>query len=219
MLSQDEARCRQFTVSNSVIDGVVVTGCEHLTGFDIDYGATTVQLMPYADTPNNGGVYKVWVTEFGDFITGCAEFGVPNGLDIVDCGQRGGNRHGFVPAHSKTDNYKVGPEVPVEIDTRFFDHHGNMIDGLKVTWTDTFGASNIKWSEWLPEHYVFHEAHVEAVERGVHLITIEDQPGCTIREVYLDGSLLEQTGPQTVEVRINNPRKAQTVFIDVGCHD
>lgn len=218
LLSQDEARCRQFTVADGVIDGVVVTGCEHVTGFDVDWGAVTVQLMPYADTPNNGGEYKAWVVEVGDFIAGCAEFGVPNGLDVVDCGQRGGNRHGFVPSHSKTDNFKVGPEVPVEIDTRFFDGDGNLMDGLMITWTDTLGASNIKWSEWDPEHFVFHEAHVEAVERGIHRITIQDQPGCTVHEVSVDGQLLPDTGPQTVEVRITNTRKDTTVFIDVGCH-
>src|SRR5438093_12866671 len=52
LLSTDQARCRQFTVSNGIITGVVATGCQHNTGSDIDHGATTVQLMPYNDTPN-----------------------------------------------------------------------------------------------------------------------------------------------------------------------
>ncbi len=219
LLSLDEARCRQFTVSNGVIDGVVATGCEHATGFDVDHGAVTVQLMPYADTPNPGGVYKVWVTEVGDFLAGCAQFGVANGLDVVDCGNRGGNRHGFVPAHSKTDNFKVGDEDPVEIDTRFTDETtGDYIDGLMVTWEDTNGATNIKWSEWAPEVQVFHEAHVEAVERGVHRITIDHQPGCFVHHVRVDGVLQPTEGPQTVEVRIKNDAKPLTVFIDVDCH-
>jgi hypothetical protein len=220
LLSQDPARCRQFTVADGVISGVVVTGCEHVTGLDVDHGAVTVQLMPYADTPNNGGEYKAWAVRVDDFVAGCAALGVPNGLDVVDCGQTGGNRHGFVPSHSKTDNFKVGDEVPVEIDTRFRDeaNGGALIDGLMVTWTDTHGASNIKWSEWLPQHFVFHEAHVEAVERGVHLITIADQPGCEVHEVWLDGKLLAETGPQTVAVHIKNTQKALTIFIDVDCH-
>jgi hypothetical protein len=220
LLSQDLGRCRQFTVVDGVISGVVATGCEHLTGFDVDHGAVTVQLMPYADTPNNGGEYKAWAVRVEDFIAGCAALGVPNGLDVVDCGQRGGNRHGFVSSHSKTDNFKVGDQVPVEIDTRFRDeaNGGALIDGLMVTWTDTLGVSNIKWSEWMPQNFVFHEAHVEAVERGVHFITIADQPGCQIHQVWLDGKLLTETGPQTVAVRIRNTKKDTTVFIDVDCH-
>src|SRR2546426_5307259 len=56
LLSTDIANCRQFTVANGIITGVVNAGaCTHLTGVDIDHNAVTVQLMPYADTPNNGG--------------------------------------------------------------------------------------------------------------------------------------------------------------------
>src|SRR5690349_10149643 len=62
LLSTDPGRCRQFVVTGGIITGVVVTGCQHLTGLDIDHNATTVQMMPYNDTPNNGGVYKAWAT-------------------------------------------------------------------------------------------------------------------------------------------------------------
>src|SRR5687767_14856980 len=64
LLSTDLARCRQFDVVNGVISQVVVQpdGCHHVTGADIDHAATTVQLYPFLDTPNNGGVYKAWVT-------------------------------------------------------------------------------------------------------------------------------------------------------------
>ncbi len=63
LLSQDAAQCRQFDVVNGVIaDYVVVAGCTaHVTGTNLTDGSVTIQLMPYADTPNNGGVYKVWV--------------------------------------------------------------------------------------------------------------------------------------------------------------
>src|SRR5262245_15269554 len=47
LLSTDPAKCRQFTVANGIITGVVVTGCEHNVGFDIDHGATTVQMFPF----------------------------------------------------------------------------------------------------------------------------------------------------------------------------
>jgi hypothetical protein len=149
LLSTDEARCRQFTVAAGIITGVVATGCEHVTGLDVDHGAVTVQLMPYLDTPNNGGEYKVHATRVADFLAGCAELGVADGLSVVDCGYSGGNFHGFVPAHSKTDNFKVRVGGPREIDTRFFADRDNngikgndepWIDGNKITWTDTASA-------------------------------------------------------------------------------
>ena len=217
LLSTDAARCRQFTVAAGVISGVVQTGCQHVTGLDVDHGATTVQLMPYLDTPNNGGEYKAWAVRVEDFVAGCATLGVANGLAVVDCGVAPHNKHGFVPSHSKTDNFKVGDRDPVEIDTRFW-KDGQLIDGLMVTWTDTLGASNNKWSDWKPEKQVFHEAHVEAVEKGTHHITINDQVGCGIHEVTVAGQLQSKTGPQTVSVRIINTCNELTVFIDVDCH-
>lgn len=216
LLSTDPARCRQFTVSGGVINGVVDTDCEHVTGTDVDHGATTVQLFPFLDTPNPGGVYKVWVTTVEDFLAGCAGLGVPNGLDVTDCGNAPGNRHGFVPQHSKTDNFKVGERVIIEIDTRFHRADSDTpLHGMKVTWTDTNGASNIKWSYYAPELLVFHEAHVEAVEQGLHRITVDHQPGCTVEGIHALGKHLE--GPATVEVRISNMNREQTVFIDVDC--
>jgi cysteine-rich repeat protein len=92
LLSTDAIECRQFTVSG---DGVIVAAysgtCGHLTGIDQDHadlGAITVQLMPYLDTPNPGGEYKVWVTPVSEY-------------------SPGDGRHGFVNRYSKTDNFKV----------------------------------------------------------------------------------------------------------------
>ncbi|MFC7615056.1 hypothetical protein ACFQV2_17590 [Actinokineospora soli] len=216
LLSTDVAACRQFTVSGGVISGVVDTACEHVTGVDVDHGATTVQLFPYLDTPNNGGVYKVWVTTVEDFLAGCAEFGVANGLAVVDCGQVGGNRHGFVPAHSKTDNFKVGDRPIVEIDTIFYRiGQPEALDGMKVHWTDTTGAGNTKWSYWAPQLNVFHEAHVEAVEVGTHQITVADQPGCDV--VAVDHGNKHYSGPTTVSVRIASLSRSETIFIRAYC--
>src|SRR2546425_3963715 len=80
LLSTDPARCRQFTVANGVITGVVAqpNGCQHATGTDIDHNATTVQLVPFKDTGNPGGVYKVWVTFLEDYAC------FPD-LSAVDC--------------------------------------------------------------------------------------------------------------------------------------
>jgi hypothetical protein len=102
LLSKDPVKCREFTVNaDGVIDGVTSLGCAHQTGFDVDHGAVTVQLMPYSNTPNKGGVYKVWVTPVGRFD------GNPENVDNP------GQFHGFIPSWSKTDNYKVKKGKPV----------------------------------------------------------------------------------------------------------
>ena len=185
LLSQDLAKCRQVDVAGGIITNVVVTGCQHVTGSDIDHGAVTVQLMPYADTPNNGGVYKAWIVEVGDFLAGCAALGVPNGLEVVNCGQSAGNQHGFIPRHTKTDNFKVGQTNNLEIDTQFIDDAtGALLNGIQTSWTDTLGVTNNKYSYTKPEVLIDHIAHVEAVEAGVHGITVLDQPGCKVVKLF-----------------------------------
>jgi hypothetical protein len=216
LLSTDPAGCRMFTVLNGVISGVVPHGgCQHQTGLDIDHGAVTVQLFPYNDTPNPGGVYKAWVVRVEDFLAGCAELGVANGLDVVDAGRTPGNLHGFIPAHCKTDNFKVKDAPIVEIDTRFYERAtGLQLDGLGVTWVDPLGASNKKWAYWAPHLMVFHEAHVEAIETGSHTIVIQNGPGYTVHHIDLpDGKVV--WGPSAVTVRIPSLKKDLTVFIDV----
>jgi hypothetical protein len=121
LLSTDPARCRQFTVANGVINGVAPAGaCAHVTGVDTDHNAVTVRLFPFNQTPNPGGVFKVWATQQADYLFGCSQLGVNNGLDVVDCGRAAGNQHGFLPARSKTDNFKAKTEKRIfEIDVRF----------------------------------------------------------------------------------------------------
>jgi hypothetical protein len=219
LLSTDAARCRQFVVTDGIITSVVATGCEHTTGLDVDHGATTVQLMPYLDTPNNGGVYKVWATKVQDYL--CS-------LDVVDCGfTAGSNVHGFSPSDSKTDNFKVRNRVPQEIDTVFFsDTNGNnywdeetepALDGLSVTWTDTLGGKNNKSSYYRPDLDVNHEAHVEAPEAGAHRIAINNQPGCNVGIVYVDSMRQPESGPQEVTVIFPKTTKTHTIFVHVQC--
>ena len=206
LLSTDAAICRQFTVANAIITGVIANGCEHLTGLDVDHGAVTVQLMPYSDTPNPGGEYKVWVTRVEDFA--CS-------LTGPDCGRTGNNFHGFIPRHCKTDNFKVHG-TPLEIDTRFFSRDGAFIDGLGITWTDPLGGSNLKWSYLDTSLDINHEAHVEAVEKGTHQIQIANQPGCTVGMIKVAGVAQNKVGPQTIRVDISSTSPI-TTFIDVYC--
>jgi hypothetical protein len=211
LLSTDPVQCRQFTVTNGIITSVAPSGgCAHVTGLDVDHGALTVQLMPYNDTPNPGGEYKVWVTMVTDYAC------YPD-LSQVDCTGKG-SKHGFIPADSKTDNFKVGGG-PLEIDTRFFPagQFGNWIDGLSITHTDPLGGSNVKWSYYDPSLEVFHEAHVEDVEAGTHYITVANQPGCTVGHVLLNGSVLSKTGPQRVAVKVTASENTDTLRVDVEC--
>ncbi|MHB0976449.1 MAG: hypothetical protein ACYC1U_04545 [Candidatus Aquicultorales bacterium] len=113
LLSKDRVTDRSFFVnSHGVISSI--GGSPHMTGTDLDHGdlgAITVQLMPYKPTPNKGGVYKVWVTPVGDYVAGGGVFG-------------------FVPARSKTDNFKVkgklGYEDPLTV-RKFDDSNANGI--------------------------------------------------------------------------------------------
>ena len=204
LLSTDDVSCRQFTVDASgVIQSVAAGGaCAHATGISGDDNGITVQLFPYNDTPNPGGVYKVWVTP----------------TELLDC-DAPGNKHCFVPGDSKTDNFKVKEEAVVEIDTRFFGQAG-LIDHAGITWVDTLGASNKKYSEYNPALGALHEAHVEAVEAGLHYIVISDQALCTIDHAHGPDGLTYQpsNGSVTVPVAIpNNSKKKETYFVDVDC--
>ncbi|MHB9109773.1 MAG: prealbumin-like fold domain-containing protein [Armatimonadota bacterium] len=104
LLSVDPIESRMIRISD---DGVIVEVGEakvitkykgksygtHKTGIDEDHkelGAITVQLMPYEDTPNRGGVYKVWVTP-------CKYYDDKNPAFTF----------GFDRSWSKTDNFKV----------------------------------------------------------------------------------------------------------------
>lgn len=118
LLSSDPLKCRRIRVDDGVITGSVnldgtlnnssvgfgsrSEDCPHHVHDDdtkAPVDARTVHLMPYDDTPNPGGVYKVWATPVDDLL--CAED--PNTITTCEVGRF----HGFDPAHSKTDNFKV----------------------------------------------------------------------------------------------------------------
>jgi hypothetical protein len=207
LLSTDPVACRQFTVDASgVIQSVAPSGaCAHATGASSEDNGISVQLFPFADTPNNGGVYKVWVTP----------------TSLLDCAESSA-KHCFVPHHSKTDNFKVRDDRIVEIDTRFWKWGvSDPLDGMKATWIDTNGASNVKFSEYNPAVLAFHEAHVEAAETGNHKIVVEDQVGCTIESVLAGGkTYLPAGGSVTVPVAVKNHQAGDaTYFVDVFCAD
>jgi len=105
LLSTDIVSNRRFRVGGGVITAYLgsVTALAHPTGIDQDHGAVTIRLAnntcptDFLDSPNNGGAYKVWATPVSDFV------GNPEQVDS-DCGN--GCFHGFLPAKSKTDNFR-----------------------------------------------------------------------------------------------------------------
>jgi hypothetical protein len=116
LLSTDPVSNRRFTVNASgVISAFAGTGGPsiiHPTGIDQDHsalGAVTIRVAnsncpsDFADTPNQGGVYKVWATKTTDFT------GNPALVDSPCSG--GGCFHGFLNSKSKTDNFKALPTL------------------------------------------------------------------------------------------------------------
>ena len=116
LLSTDPVEDRKVTVSG----GFFVSAFNHPTFPDSSGpGEVTVELCPFNDTPNNGDVYKVWVTPVGDFVGDPAKVDNP-------CGN--GCSHGFVHGASKTDNFKVGGQPIACLGVyKFFDLNDNGI--------------------------------------------------------------------------------------------
>lgn len=81
-------------------------------------GSVAIQVAPYDDSPNGGGVYKLWITRISDFQAAC---GVG-----VDCGLAG-----FIPGSTKTDNFRVRddqappPQVGSLEAIKFYDGNAN----------------------------------------------------------------------------------------------
>ena len=149
LLSTDVVNNRRFHVSS---DGVIVAytgtgGPVHATGIDQahpEVGAITIAMAnascptDYLDTPNNGGVYKVWVTPVASFV------GDPAQVDNA-CGN--GCYHGFAASASKTDNFKVKPNTAtfcLTVTKQIVDPVGNLSPGFNwpITLTDPNGGTN-----------------------------------------------------------------------------
>lgn len=118
LLSTDNAVCRQLLVVNGAVAGA--TGpCPHANGaFNPANNSTPVQLIPFDDTPNNGGEYKVHL------IRQTSQTSIdPNNPKVIL----------FREADSKTDNFKVDKPIAPGCTTamlkgvKFFDADANGI--------------------------------------------------------------------------------------------
>ncbi|HSR64835.1 MAG TPA: hypothetical protein VLM17_04430 [Xanthomonadaceae bacterium] len=104
ILSKDTIDHRHFTVTN----GVIVSASDHAIVPSL-CGGVGVQMFDFDDTPNNGGVYKAWVTRYTDYVA---------------------NGNTFKPGSTKTDNFHVA-EPSITPDTadlnvyKFYDANAN----------------------------------------------------------------------------------------------
>lgn len=151
LLSTDPVQNRCVTVAGGVIISNCPTGTHNL-GADVDHPpAATVQLCPYNLTPNPGGVYKAWMTPVGDgTLNGGGFVGNPALVDNP-CGN--GCFHGFIPARSKTDNFKVKRDtatycINVHKDKIFSDGSTRNYPGLPIWITDAItGEVNTHYTD------------------------------------------------------------------------
>ena len=99
-------------------DGVAGPSGRHDWNYDADHGpdAIVVQLMPFGDTPNNGGVYKAWMTPLDKYT---AKGGLLNNVPVPLNGSAkkecpdfcAAPDGGFTHPDIKTDNFKVKGKV------------------------------------------------------------------------------------------------------------
>ena len=242
LLSTDHISCRKIHVNEYGVIDIVYNGfnyyyqngkngewvevpCQHEQGVDVDHselGAITVQLFPYDDTPNKGGVYKAWITPV-DAYAPINDFD-PDGDKNQPVNNEGyalGNFHGFIPRWSKTDNFKVKkrPFVAPEITVRkFHDENANgiwdegelEIFGWEVDYTDPLALSDT----------LFTPETILAAEPGTYTF-VEDTPSGTLQTVsILDGvvqSLYPTADPTVVvEVAGDSGETHEVIYGDIG---
>jgi hypothetical protein len=238
LLSSDHISCRMVHVNEYGVISHVYPGtnyewqkghwepvpCQHEQGVDIDHadeGAITVQLFPYDKTPNNGGVYKAWMTPVDEYI------GDPNLVpehhsDWVNGeGWAPGDFHGFVPSHSKTDNYKAKPK-PHDVKQyayvlKFHDANGNFVFDEGDAWVDS-------WSITITEPIQTCNDWFTPVDLCLHpgIWTIEeDCPVCTLETVVYVNDVMQSHYPDaspsvTFEVPENEDFFIEIEFGNIG---
>jgi hypothetical protein len=192
LLSTDVVSNRRVHVSSvGVIDAYSGFGGPlHPTGIDQDHpelGAITIRLAnancpaDFLDTPNGGGVYKVWVTPVSDFVGDPA---------IVDNNCGNGCYHGFVPSKSKTDNFKVVPTTAtfcLSVKKQLVDNDGVVTPGLNwpMQLTDNEGATNNFFT-----NNTDGSASICALVAGTYTVAEVAVPGATVVGLQVNGVVL-----------------------------
>jgi len=191
LLSSDAIGERKITVSG----GFITTASGHVT-HDVACTSSdgiTVQLLPYDDTPNNGGEYKLTVGLASD-VEACDAFANDDFNFVKDCKQ----------IETKSDNYKVGPNGDLKVVkevtggeasgdfTVHIDCGADFEDDTKITFPD-------------PGFVVIHDLP-EGVECTVTETHVPAPPaGFTWGEPDISGSPATIKGDATVTVTVTNP--------------
>jgi hypothetical protein len=187
-------------------DGVAGSSQRHDTNTDTDHGppAIVVQLMPFADTPNPGNVYKAWVTPIEDYVGKNGDLEeIPHQVRVRGKFQGFRPDGGFGPPRDsvKTDNFKVKDvRVPPPMLHVFkcIDRNGNgvmdaddpMFTGWKVDITDPTG---VKQSYYTPVWIV-------AEPTGDYIIDEENPAVWEHTLTKVDGTPIGVVDPVTVNV-------------------
>ena len=138
---------RACHVQSTEPDGASLAG-QHDTNVDSDGGGGfTVQMMPFLDTPNPGGVYKAWITPLAVYVQKAGNTSALNAIPAPAGGQKTGNAPdpGFKnPSRQnvKTDNFKVLEKPPFIVVKKF-------VDGAEVTtwkWVTAFELLENEWN-------------------------------------------------------------------------
>ena len=221
LLSSDSIRCREVRVENGVIaqyvaalsglnlekvhgvwtlapcQGALVNNAYglyefHNTGIDFDHGAVTIQLFPFDDTPNPGGVYKVWLTPVADYAGSYPDdcLGEKGACNVRGENWQPGNAHGFLPARSKTDNFKVKykgkPFLAPEIRVKKF--HDANLNGFQDAGEENLPGWTVYFRDPADnENTLYTPEVVVAGEAGAYVFTESNRPGTMQTVAMLDG--------------------------------
>lgn len=200
LLSTDPVNERCVIIESGIITGNCLSGTHNLRPSADAGGGVVVELCPYDDTPNNGGVYKAWMTPTGDFAGDSAE---------VDnrCGN--GCFHGFVPASSKTDNFKVRDvrTFCINVHKDILDDKGGVSPG--VDWLISIQESLGDTAELLTDK----DGNAErcGLTAGFYTVSETLQGGTTVYATEVDG--VQQAPSTTVNVQLKNGLKDDSVSV------
>jgi hypothetical protein len=226
LLSTDPVSKRCFTVASGVISGACPTG-NHATFTDQDQasrGARVVELcaapeVPFLNTTNEDGVYKVWVTPVGDGTSAGGGFvGDPNLVDN-DCNGVKSCFHGFVASRSKTDNFKApntvvtppdpgpgsGSCIVVEKQITALDVPNFPGVNWRIMVTDANGVTNAYFTDELGTT----GSQICGLAAGSYTVSEEIQGGSFQVERRLNGEALDRSS-ESVEVVLGSSN--QTVL-------
>lgn len=187
-------------------DGVAGGSQRHDTNTDTDHGppAIVVQLMPFANTPNPGNVYKAWVTPIEDYVAKNGDLeDIPNQIRVRGKFQGFRPDDGFGPPRDsvKTDNFKVkDAKVPPPMlhVLKCEDRNGNgvmdadepLITGWQVDITDPTGVTQAYYTPvW-----------IVAEPAGDYIIDEENPSGWVHTLTQVDGTPSGVVDPVTVTV-------------------